>query len=610
MTFFVLLAMLLLGISPNAPAQDNLSISANLSTDRLSVDDAARLLITVHGAGSAGIAIPEVENLLFHRRGQHAKMQNTNGKVSSAITSTYIIEPLEPGNYTIPPITAEVDGTTLQTKPLRLEVLSRDEISTNGSNQEQPATSPTGLGTNEICFITIDGLPQKAYRGQILPITIKIYFRRGVRAELDTLPEIVGDGFVLSPLSEDPRQTRETRNGKDYSVISWDSSITPIKEGENTLQIGIDATLLLPGRRNIDPFFNDDFFNGFFGRIEKKRISRKSKPHNVAIDHLPQQGRPADFSGAIGSFDFQVAATPQTVEVGEPVTLTMEISGKGNFDRVSAPAFPTGQDWKSYSPTSHFQSKGSSYQGSKIFEQAIVAKNSSLNSIPALSFSYFDPERREYVSAASRPLPLQIKAAAKPQRPGSAAPGQSTPLSLQDSSKEQDTSATKATPSAPPAKLHLTATDFTRKIVPVYRRSWFITFFLVCTATLGIVLAIALRRRFIATHRPFFSRKQLRKDMNTGFARLQQAMENNEEESFLRVCREIIQHRLASAWNMEPSTITLHDLQRRLPEDSPLIQIFSTIERNAYCGADKTQMDTREMNDISTMLQTSLEDIP
>ena len=116
MTFFVLLVGLLLGISPNASAQDSLSISANLSTDRLSVDDTARLLITVHGAGSASIVIPEVENLLFHQRGQHAKMQVTNGKVSSAITSTYTIEPLEPGNYTISPITAEVDGTALHSK--------------------------------------------------------------------------------------------------------------------------------------------------------------------------------------------------------------------------------------------------------------------------------------------------------------------------------------------------------------------------------------------------------------------------------------------------------------------------------------------------------------
>ena len=367
---------------------------------------------------------------------------------------------------------------------------------------------------------------------------------------------------------------------------------------------------MLPGRRNVDPFFNDDFFNGFFGRIEKKHISRKSKPHNVAIDHLPQQGRPADFSGAIGSFDFQVAATPQTVEVGEPVTLTMEISGKGNFNRVSAPAFPTGQNWKSYSPTSRFQSKGSSYQGSKIFEQAIVAKNSSPNTIPALSFSYFDPERRQYVSSTSPPLTLQISAAAKPQGPGSAAAPQSSPLSLQDSSKEKGTGAPNTAPSVPPAKLHLTATNFTQEIVPVYRRGWFITFVLLCTATLSVVLAMAVRRRFIAAHRLFFTRKQLRRDMNAGFAQLQQAINDNDGKSFLRICREIIQRHLASAWNMEPSTITLHDLQCRLQKDSPLIELFTAIERYTYCGADGAQLETAEMNDMCAKLQNSLEDIP
>ena len=108
---------------------------------------------------------------------------------------------------------------------------------------------------------------------------------------------------------------------------------------------------------------------------EQKPIVSVSPEVVFTVLPLPTTDQPENFTGAIGDFDWKVEATPVDVEIGEPITLTMEISGTGNFDRVEAPVFPENPDWKTYSPSAKFLEQGNSYTGTKIFEQAIVAKS-------------------------------------------------------------------------------------------------------------------------------------------------------------------------------------------------------------------------------------------
>lgn len=590
--------MLMIVVLQKPVHANDVSISAALSTPSLTLDTTAFLTVTVHGARSAELDVPGVDNLIIQRRGQSSKMQVINGEISSSITYTYVVQPLKEGNFTIPPLTVRVKNKLLATEPLALYVVAEASEPTSRPDASVNKNEP------ELAFLTISRIDDKVYTGQILPVEIKAYFRRGVRVEIQNLPMITGEAFVLSPLSNEPRQTTETVKGTPYSVISWNSTISPIKEGIYDLALSLDATLLLPQKNSRsqrkpmlfgDDFFDDEFFNGFFGGIEKKNIRLSTDKFTIDIIPLPEKGKPLNFNGAIGDFDIDISALPLTVEVGDPITLTMTISGKGNFDRVSAPVFSNSQDWKTYSPASRFESSGNDYEGKKIFEQAIVAKNSAVEAIPSISFSYFNPEKKVYITKSSEPLPLTVEEGATQQE--IAENQQQIPRAHNSQSTIEHT--------LPPAMpIYLTTGDFVAELLPIFQRFWFIIVFILTTILLLGVFCTFILRNYREKNKILLEKRKLEKNIKTNLDILKKAIIDQDADSFITILRETIQKKLAYYWQLEASAITLRDLQKRLPPNSPLIQIFLVAEQHAY---GKAALSPENMHKYLEMLRSEVE---
>ena len=229
--------------------------------------------------------------------------------------------------------------------------------------------------------------------------------------------------------------------GETYNVLTWETTLAGIKEGRHQLSFSLEASLLVPQKRSSrslfggggmfdDPMFNDPFFDSFFGGYQRRPVTVTSPPVVFNVMPLPAAGRPEAFSGAIGEFDLQVSANSRAIEVGEPLTLTMAISGQGNFDRVEAPAFPDSPDWKTYSPTATFAGDQADHatSGTKRFEQAIVARSPAVTRNPRPLLQLFRPrqervchqdqqsaqgnghgERRPLRPHRQRPLPQPVR---------------------------------------------------------------------------------------------------------------------------------------------------------------------------------------------------------
>ena len=160
--------------------------------------------------------------------------------------------------------------------------------------------------------------------------------------------------------------------------------------------------------------FDDSFFDDFFGGVTEKPLTLHTDGAVVKIKPLPAQGRPADFSGAVGQFDVTSEASASTGTTGDPLTLTMNVTGRGNFDRVDQRP-PASADWKSYKPNARFEpADRSNTSGTKIFEQSIVPAKAGVQEIPAVSFSYFDPEGGTYVTKGTEPIAVEISQGTAP----------------------------------------------------------------------------------------------------------------------------------------------------------------------------------------------------
>jgi hypothetical protein len=132
-------------------------------------------------------------------------------------------------------------------------------------------------------------------------------------------------------------------------VLNWTVSITPIQTGAQDLNFQFTVSASLPGQNNRsrDPLggrgFGSSLFDDFFTRSE--RFTLYTKPTTVEVLALPTVDKPASFTGAIGDFAMQVYTDRNQTQEGEPIMLSVEISGSGNFDRINGPTIlkqPTG----------------------------------------------------------------------------------------------------------------------------------------------------------------------------------------------------------------------------------------------------------------------------
>jgi len=129
------------------------------------------------------------------------------------------------------------------------------------------------------------------------------------------------------------------------------------------------------------------------------------EPLRMQVRPLPHERQPEDFSGAVGQFSFDVDVAPTRVAPDDLVTLTMRIQGEGYLEHLVSPQVR---------PTALFKAYGSRALpgGSKTarFEQVVIPQSTNAVSIPALTFSYFDPESERYETLSRGPFRLAFHA--------------------------------------------------------------------------------------------------------------------------------------------------------------------------------------------------------
>ena len=232
---------------------------------------------------------------------------------------------------------------------------------------------------------------------------------------------LAGGAFSLNKLGKNPEQTREIIDGRPYNVITWSSALSAVQAGDYPLNLELPVIVRVQEkvkRGGGNPFkdffgdespFDDSALDDFFGQVTEKPLVLHSDSTPVKIQPLPVQGRPADFSGAVGKFDLSAEASVAKAMSGDPITLTIKITGQGNFDRVTTNGLVSSVAWKGYKPNSRFEPADTDgFAGTKVFEQTIVPTQSGSSVIPSMSFSYFDPEIRGYVTKTTSPIPIEI----------------------------------------------------------------------------------------------------------------------------------------------------------------------------------------------------------
>ena len=397
---------------------DSPSVTAVLSNSEAVVGEMVELQIKVSGYRDA--RPPEdiaVNGLEIHATGTSHQFEMRNFTTTSSVTYSYRILPLQAGRFTIPSQTVQIGGKSLRTPELTLNVADSPG-SSSASRQTQGAHAGSAA---KLAFAELIVPKKTAFVGEMVPVQIRLGFDPRAYPRLSDGPEITGQGFTAQKLQQSG-ENEETVDGRVYHVVTFKTAIAAARAGKfeiGPVQAKAQVVVARRGRAartrspfdlfNMDDPFSDPFFANPFSQFgERREVEIKSDPVALEVKPLPTTAPPG-FSGAIGNFTMTTDAKPKSVQVGDPITVTSTITGRGNFDRVGAPVIEDERGWHKYPPSSKFAKDDEvGISGTKTFE-TILSPNEKKQSLPVMEFAYFDPVKEQYATLRSDAIAINVE---------------------------------------------------------------------------------------------------------------------------------------------------------------------------------------------------------
>lgn len=552
------------------------SFTATLDRDTITLGESATLSLTFQGGTPKEIPTPpNIPNLRISYIGQSSQFSFVNGSMTSSVSYNFALTPTHPGEFEIPALRTTIDGKTVSSRPLKLRVLS--------PSQPPPEAVESG---EQIAFLNLVLPKKQVVVGEVIIAELQFYIRAGTQlAAQPQLTALPTDGLTVGKLAEG-RQRQAQFGSTLYVVLPYRIALTAVKPGR--LSIGpVTANLIVQQpspRRQRDPFFDlfgmRDPFDVF--NVEQKQVPVAADAEVLEALPVPVENAPPGFNGAVGNYSLAFSAGPTNVAVGDPITVRVQIAGRGALDLLSLPEQPAWQNFRLFPATSKPAETTDplGIEGVKTFELVVAAQSAEITELPPLVFSFFDPDARVFRTLKSPAVQLVVKPAAATPTPFLAAAG-----------KPED---------------KLPATD----IVPIKQRFGTVAtikpplvqqplFWAVQACPILAWLSLkAWRRRAdaLANNPRLLRQREVARAVRAGLAKLNQlAAQNNSDEFFATMFR-LLQEQLGERLDLPASAITeavieQHLQGRGLPDQTlqTLRELFQLCDQARFAPIKTTQ---------------------
>lgn len=394
-------------------AQADVSISARVDPSVVAVGNEATLVITIRGKfrKTAQPQLPPLDEFEVYQSGTSQSFSIVNGRRQVLLAFTYVLVAKKEGRYTIEPIRFQTGGNIYTADPITIEVV---QAASQLPAPSSPAADDLDSEDGAPIFIRAAVDRDTVYVNQQITWTLGFY--TDGRIDLLRSPEYSppsSEGFWVEDMA--PQKNYYSMIGdKKYLVNEILRAFFPAAPGEYTIGAAEIEIVLddFAGRTAFDDFFNLRRRRLGFGKA--RRLS--TDPIQVTVLPLPRQGRPGNFSGLVGR-ELQMSLTTDrtAVRAGEPVNVTLEITGEGNFKTMAAPEIADIRGFKMYESGSSSELFKSNYvvSGRKITNFVLIPRDEGEAVIPPIELSYFDPYNRRYHTIQSQPLRLQVSPGAQ-----------------------------------------------------------------------------------------------------------------------------------------------------------------------------------------------------
>lgn len=398
-------------------AQDG-TITASLSRNPVGLSEQVQITFTVDGNPRSFQPPSFSDFMVLGGPYQSSSVKIVNGNFSQSVSYSYVLQPKGEGTFKIGPAFAEVNGKKMQSNILSLEV-RKDAGRSSSASGSDTETHQENLEEMLAANVFIRAEPNKTqvYHGEELIVTYKLYTRLSlVNFNLTKVPSL--NGFWSQDI-ENPERIilrRETVNGIIYDVADLKKSVLfPQQSGTLTLDaMEGECVVRIQSQRkrnaqSIWDLFDDPFFGG--SRYQDLKHTARSQPVKITVKELPSSGGVEGFKGTVGRISMETRVDKTEVKTNEAITLKVKVSGKGNLKLIEAPSFVFPPGMETYDPkiSDNISVSASGISGSRTFEFLIIPRHAGEYRIDPVAFSYFDPEKKNYITLRTDELLLKVQ---------------------------------------------------------------------------------------------------------------------------------------------------------------------------------------------------------
>lgn len=336
----------------------------------------------------------------------------------------YTLQAIKPGRFVIPAATALVNGLSVKSDKVIIEVIGKTDAIKRGLSKNPSSSSSFFLqpgkdpyeAIRENLFIKVVVNKRICFVGEPVTATFKLYSRLESRSDIVKNPGFYG--FTVQDMIglDDKQVATELVNGKKFDVHTVRMvQLYPLQAGSFTIDpMEVENKVKLI-RTSVNKNPEQEIIEGVFpgnegNNTEEYETSMSTEAVKITVKPPAQKNKPIDFTGATGRFIINSSIEKNEFNSNEEGYLTITISGKGNFTQLSAPIIPWPNGLQGFEPKTkdHLDNKKIPLTGERTFSFPFVSSKPGNYLIPAIIFSFFDPDSNSYKTASSKAIQVTI----------------------------------------------------------------------------------------------------------------------------------------------------------------------------------------------------------
>lgn len=406
----------LIGSALSVFAQDAPKVSVGVEKNEVFVGEPFIYQIQVENAtaASAPDLAAATDDFTVEYAGPKRQSSQSISLVNGRSTRTVVVQYLmnyrltakRKGTLQIPSVEVRVGGQTFTTEPVAIRV-----------NEPVPVED-----YKLVCEFSKD----TCYAGEPITMTTTFYIARNMRSFTLSLPILSSNLFYSEPVPMQQRANRDyfqipingedvvaekgdaRLNGQQCVTLTFKHVLVPREAGELTVPDGtvsVEAVSKTRSRRR-SPF---DDFSLFGSPDDYEQVIVPADSLKLSVKPVPEEGKPANYSGLVGAFTLSTTAAPTDVNVGDPITLTIALEGSYYLRHFELPPLQNQPALAANFRIPEEMAPGKAEDNRKVFTQTIRAQSDKVTAIPPIELAYFDTNAGTYKTVSSDPIPLAVR---------------------------------------------------------------------------------------------------------------------------------------------------------------------------------------------------------